>query len=340
MMHHMDDRPFDLRQLEAFAAVMSAGSITGAARLTGRSQPAVTRLIQELEADLGFRLFHRSGPRIAPTDQAVQFHEEVERILVGLNQARARTEAIARAAPRPIEIAAIPALAAGIVPVALAQLGDALPGRVHLHSTSAEQVAQSVLARTADLGVASLPIDHPGLEVHWIGEAACVAAVPVDDPLAARPQISLADLAGRRLVTMANPYRLRRRIEAALGNAGIAAQTLIETNSSLNALLAARAGLGVALIEPVTAFGVPLEGIAIRRLDVAIPFLWGVVTPLAKPRQPSIDLLIEKLKEAALAVLPDFRLCDPAAGDALADAVYGRDTATGSAPAAPEDGSA
>ncbi|MFX7507385.1 LysR family transcriptional regulator, partial [Acinetobacter baumannii] len=35
----------NLRQLEAFAAVMSVGSITGGARLVGRSQPAVTRLI-------------------------------------------------------------------------------------------------------------------------------------------------------------------------------------------------------------------------------------------------------------------------------------------------------
>ena len=41
------------RQLEAFAAVMSTGSVTGAARLLARSQPAITRLVQELEAEVG-----------------------------------------------------------------------------------------------------------------------------------------------------------------------------------------------------------------------------------------------------------------------------------------------
>nr|WP_282960456.1 aldo/keto reductase [Burkholderia cenocepacia] len=51
----------ELHQLEAFSAVMSAGSVTGAGELLGRSQPAVTRQIQELEADLGYALFDRHG---------------------------------------------------------------------------------------------------------------------------------------------------------------------------------------------------------------------------------------------------------------------------------------
>lgn len=47
----------DLRQLEAFAAVMSAGSITCAARPLGRSQPALTRLIEDLENSLASACF-------------------------------------------------------------------------------------------------------------------------------------------------------------------------------------------------------------------------------------------------------------------------------------------
>ena len=46
----------ELRQLEAFAAVMSTGSVTAAGRVLGRSQPAVTRLVQELEAEIGYPL--------------------------------------------------------------------------------------------------------------------------------------------------------------------------------------------------------------------------------------------------------------------------------------------
>jgi DNA-binding transcriptional LysR family regulator len=74
-MQNTDYEPFDIRQMEAFAAVMSAGSITGAARLLGRSQPALSRLIQDLETRLGFALLHRNGPRVSPTRRGILFHE-------------------------------------------------------------------------------------------------------------------------------------------------------------------------------------------------------------------------------------------------------------------------
>jgi hypothetical protein len=84
----------ELHQLEAFSAVMSAGSITGAGRLLERSQPAVTRQIQELEADLGYALFNRNGPRVTPTHRAFLLYEEVERSLIGLKSIEQRARAI------------------------------------------------------------------------------------------------------------------------------------------------------------------------------------------------------------------------------------------------------
>jgi len=111
IMRSMDKRHFDIRQMESFAAVMSTGSMTAAARLTGRSQPAVTRLVQELEADVGFSLLHRSGPRITPTPNGVRFHRDVERALLCFEQMRARADAIAQGHTAPLAIAAIPALA-------------------------------------------------------------------------------------------------------------------------------------------------------------------------------------------------------------------------------------
>ncbi|EFH11387.1 LysR family transcriptional regulator, partial [Teichococcus cervicalis] len=78
----------DVRQLELFSAILASGSLTGAARLTGRSQPAVTRLVQEMEAACGFPLFDRNGPRITPTERALLLHDEVERSLAALRRLR------------------------------------------------------------------------------------------------------------------------------------------------------------------------------------------------------------------------------------------------------------
>lgn len=315
----------DLRQLEAFAAVMSAGSITGAARLLGRSQPALTRLIQELEETLGFSVLHRSGPRVTPTEQGLRFHQEVEPVITWLRHLRERAAAIAEDKPRSLEISAIASFAAGMLPAALARLGQgALPEQVHIRAALAEQVVQSVATHVAEIGVTSLPVDHPALEIHWIGEAPCVAAVRADDPLAAAQTIPLAAVEGRRLITMANPFRWRRRVDMALEQAGVRPASILDANTSNTALMAARAGLGIAILEPVVAYGMPLDGVAIRKLDVPISFFWGVVTPYGRPSTPLVEGLVAALEAVARETLPGFVKHPPTARDRLMADISGR----------------
>ncbi|MFY2079980.1 LysR family transcriptional regulator, partial [Achromobacter xylosoxidans] len=256
----------ELRQLEAFAAVMSTGSVTAAGRLLGRSQPAISRLLQELEAEIGYALFARSGPRVTPTEQGFLLYDDVERALSSLRQIRDRAEEIARGQAQPLLLAATSALAAGLVPDALKRIEPHanLAPRIELRSASPERVVHAVLSGAAQLGATSLPLEHRGLTVHWIGQAPCVVALPENDPAARHNVVPVAELAGRRVITMANPYRLRRRLDAALGHAAGA----IETNSSVNALAAVRAGLGVSMLEPITAYGAPMAGVAIRPIDL------------------------------------------------------------------------
>lgn len=329
----MDDRPLDLRQLEAFAAVMSTGSITGAAALLGRSQPAVTRQIQELESELGFELLYRHGPRITPTDLGYSFHVEVERQLQVLRHLRERAEAIRQGEARAIEIATIPALAAGIVPAALAGLApQALPRRIRLRSAPTDQVVEAVLDRTADLGIASLPIEHPGLDLHWVAESNCVAVLRADDALAAKPVVPLAALASRRLIAVALPYRLRRHIDAALNRVHVSPAAVLDTNTSIEAMGAVRAGLGIAVVEPAIPASVPLDGLAVRPLDIAIPFFWGVFTPVGSPVPPAIQGLIAALRTAVRAAIPEIRLDEKPSRTLRLNALHGVAANTTEAP--------
>jgi DNA-binding transcriptional LysR family regulator len=304
----------DIRLLEAFKAVMSAGSVTGAARLLGRSQPVVTRQIQDLEADVGYLLFSRNGPRISPTPKGVLFHAEVERLLLGLKHIRQRADAIGAGALPVLSIAATAALGAGFVPAALATLDrELLPRQVHVQTLSPENVAQSVLSQSVDFGLASLPMHHPGLAVQWVCEAPCVACLATDHPLAKKKVIRLKDLNSWRLLTIANPYRLRRRIEDALEREGVKLGEVIETNASLTAIAMARQSLGVAIVEPVLTSGLPVDGVVTRRLDVSIPFLFGAISPTGRELTPTVAALNDALRTAA-ALIPGAKLLDsPAA---------------------------
>lgn len=309
----------DLNQLEAFAAVMTIGSVTGAGRSLGRSQPAISKAIGDLEGELGYALFDRNGPRVTPTGKAFLLYEEVERSLVGLRSIRERAAEIGREEAQPVHLVATPALASTIAPAALqlvAQSGAGFPEHIHLRSASAEQVVHAVLHRTVSLGLTSLPVAHRGLELHWIGEAPCVAVLRADHPLAKKDKITRAALRGERVITMSNRYRLRQRIETALGD-DQPLDVAIDTNTSFNAVMAARAGLGVALVEPITALGMPIEGLVVKKLAVDIPFYFGVVTPFGRPVEGVTRALIDGVESAARSILHGFAKRDAAEHDEL-----------------------
>ena len=295
----------DLRQLEAFAAVIAAGSVTAAAKALNRSQPVVSRQLQELELSLGYPLFIRNGPRIHPSEEALQLHQYVQKALLSLQQIRLRAQEIAQQQQRPLSIAATPALAAGLLPQALAAIG--LHNKVQIISESAAQTAHAVITAEADIGLCSLPLEHDAVVLHWIGHARCVVALPDSDPLAAQPQISLSQLAGRRLIAPWNPQRLRGRYEKALKRVNTPLPETIETNSSANILGCVRAGLGVAILEPVSGWGMPLAGVTICTLEEDIPYYFGVVTPQGRQITAAAQALVEALAAAAAALLPDFQ---------------------------------
>lgn len=296
----------DLNQLEAFSAVMTLGSVTRAGHSLGRSQPAISKALQDLEHEIGYPLFDRNGPRITPTDKAFLLYEEVERSLVGLNTIKERAKEIFQDTQQPLHLIATPALAATLLPAAIQSMQTQMTlGPIELRSASAEQIAYSVLHRTVTLGLTSLPISHRSVDLHWIGEAPCVAVIHKNHPLADKNIVSVSDLKTLPLITLSNRYRLRQRIDTALGEYA-SLNVHIETNTSLNAIMAARAGLGIALVEPVTAYGIPQEDLVIKPLEIRIPFYFGVISPYGKPLNQIANTLLNTIETVAHNMLHGF----------------------------------
>jgi len=268
----------ELHQIAAFRAVMSHGGITVAASALGRSQSVVTRHIQDLEAKIGFALFEREGRGVVPTARGRLFHAEVERHLAGLERLTAIAQAIREGAPAAFDIAAIPAFTSGVLPQAMARMAPIASMPLHLRALGGEEVTAQVREHLCDIGFCSLPVLGPGLQVHWAVEVDCVAVLRADHPLAAQAQLPLEALRGERLITTANPYRQRRHVDDALQAAGVPRGTPLDTNTSFTAMAAVRAGLGIALIEPLSPTGSPVEGLVQRPLAQRLPFRYGVVT--------------------------------------------------------------
>ena len=74
------------RQIDIFRAVMTAGSVTGAAAVLFTSQPTVSRELARLEELIGIPLFDRVRGRLQPNAQALALYEEVRRSYVGFER--------------------------------------------------------------------------------------------------------------------------------------------------------------------------------------------------------------------------------------------------------------
>lgn len=77
-------RRLNLRQVEAFKAVIEYGTVSRAAEMMNVSQPAMSKLIAHLEEDTALRLFDRVKGRLVATRRGMRLYEEIDRIFAGV----------------------------------------------------------------------------------------------------------------------------------------------------------------------------------------------------------------------------------------------------------------
>src|SRR5689334_8053107 len=82
----MIQRNVTYRMIEAFQAAMLNGGIGAGADALGISQPAMSRLIADLQKSIGFPLFAKSGRTVKPTDEALALMAKVQQSFLGLEQ--------------------------------------------------------------------------------------------------------------------------------------------------------------------------------------------------------------------------------------------------------------
>ena len=119
-----------LRYIELFHAVLSTGSLTGAANLLNVSQPAASKALQQAESHLGFPLFSRVRGRLQPTQQALLMRHQIDKLMRDLYDLRRLAVNITRPETHPLRVTSTPALAQVLLPDAIAQTGKAYPDTV------------------------------------------------------------------------------------------------------------------------------------------------------------------------------------------------------------------
>lgn len=298
----------EIRQFEAFAAVHASGSVTAAARLLDRSQPVVSRQLQDLEQELGFTLFTRTRPQVTLTEQGRQFLEEVRNVLTGLQQLEVRSREIAEGRARPLRIATSLSLSNGLVPAVLAEmfeLDQSFQHKLYMDVMPSSHIVSALLDGSADVAFTSLPLELGRCQLHWCAQAPCQVALPEGHPLAAESVISAKQLVGVTVITPSNASRMRHRLSTALLHPSRPSmQRQIVTGSTMSAIMMVRAGLGVSLVDPCLALHMRPEGVVYRPLDAYVPYTFGAVTHGGRPLSDEALRIIESARDYAFRNIP------------------------------------
>ena len=294
----------NFRQLKAFNAVMQTGSITAAAKQMLVSQPSVTRLIRDLELNLGFALFVRQGRGIIATVEARRFHLAVESTFLNIERLDDLAASIRKKAVGKISIGVIPTFSTSLLPRVLGQMrmqDDTTHSIIYTHNTPA--IVDAIRLQQFDLGIVSRSPPYVGVDILYQTMVNYVALIPEDHFLAkAKDPIDLKDVAGQiEFVTFGSVYPLEMQgMDANLAEKFQSNARYSVANVLAGAALVREAGVP-AIVDPFSArMSVASGGVVIRPIVQNMKYNIAIITR-------GVDMMTQETRQLADAIITAFK---------------------------------
>lgn len=243
-------RNFDWNHIRAFLAVINEGSLSGAARALGQTQPTLSRQISNLEMALQVSLFVRGGREAQLTESGAALLEQVQNMAEAADQISLIATGRNRTIEGTIRIAATEAMVAYVLPHCLKSLRYSYPDvRVELIASS----ALSDLSRSeADIAIRHVRPEQPDL----IAKKVCdfdISLFASPDYLASIGEnITLQDIAHADFIGFEHPERLVPGIND-MGVPVTIDNFRVTASTGLVMYELAKSGLGIALLPTLVA---------------------------------------------------------------------------------------
>lgn len=272
------------RQLEAFNALVAMGTTVKAAELLGVSQPAVSRLIKQLESQTKLQLFDRDGGRMRPTREGQAFHREVDRAFLSLRKLELVAHEIRSYDNGQLRVGALPAIGFSFIPQVVAAFAEANPNTlVKMETTSSSTIRDVVAGGQFDMGFVADEIDISGVLAERFAAPPVVCIMPNGHPLAAKSVVSPQDLQGEPFVSLSQVDRTRRRLDAIFETLDVQRRIVIETHFALSICQLVARGLGLGLINPYSLGSIPVNQLVVRAFAPRVHFNTMMIYPADRP---------------------------------------------------------
>lgn len=283
-----------IREYEALRAVITSGTTSGAARLLGISQPAVSRAITQLETRMNIVLFERRGGRLRPTAEAMRMNGHLDRLF----DAMVFLDGTDPGDPssQPIRLAAPPTLSS-LVCAAMASYIKLHPGqKLSLETCTADGLISRLAKDTIDLGFTHADLTHSAMELVPFHESDAVCIMPVGHPLTKHDLITPELLDGQDFISILRRHLVRSRLDRVFADAGSEPKRVVEVATGVSALNLTRAGCGVAVICPFPLLRADDPGIAYRPFRPTFTYRTSFAVSTVRPQTGSLRAFMRHVK--------------------------------------------
>ncbi|GAA2849428.1 LysR substrate-binding domain-containing protein [Pseudonocardia halophobica] len=289
----------ELRHLRTFLAVAEELHFGRAAARLNMAQPPVSQQIQQLEKDLGVRLFERSTRSVSLTAAGQAFLDPARAVLDDVDLARRAAVYGTTGVTGKVSLGFSSISSRKALPLLLRAVRREQPGiELALRGrTFGGAMVGQILYGALDLGMARLPLRERSLDWHVFDYEALVAALPTDHPLAVREALTFEDLAEQTFITFpavaGSPVREATMHIAA--QHGFSPRVLHEAPDTFAILSLVAAGVGVTItVSSVEQISLP--GVCFRPLTGRLPMLAAVFAWNGRSTNSALPAVVEIAK--------------------------------------------
>ena len=298
---------WNARDLQVFLALAQTLSFRRTAEQVHMSQPAVSGLITRLEVALGVRLFDRTTRSVQLTDAGQVFVERADSLVRQGDDAARAVRDVAELRVGKVVMAALPSLAATVVPLAFAKFATSYPDvQLQLIDCLSGPAFDLVRAGEVEFALTASNPAYADLDYLPLASDGFVLLMPPGHFLAqSRQPLPWAEVAGLTHISMPLPASVRQYANAALlaHNVLFEPRYEVEHLATINAMVVA--GLGVAALPELAAVVAPAAGRIVRPLvlpDMLRPI--GMVKRRGRPLSTAASTMLELLTQEMQRLVP------------------------------------
>ena len=240
-----------------------------------------------------------------PTREARLLQKEVDRIFRGLEELGGFVRDLRNLEQGELTIVATPPIGETILPDVIARFLTMHANiRISFEIRHSDVVNQRITDQHADIGFSMVPFDHPSVVGEVLFNVPAVCALPASHRLAGAKTVTAEDLRGEPFISFLSGSRMRHLVDAVFEQRQISRVLRHEVFASPEAAVLVQKGLGVAVVDPLSAARHAGAELVLKPFEPRIDYTFKAMRPRFRDASRLADAFMDELRASLQRMAP------------------------------------